>query len=769
MAEVESRIFVSADAVPPPAFSAAFSVLPRSWHDLASRNIAAGMLASIVSLPLSMGLGILAFAPLGPEYVSTGLISGLYAAAFLGLVAVLFGARGVAIYAPRSLVVFMVAAIAANVAAPDYWPALRDGDPLLLPSALMLIMAMAGVMQMLLGFAHLGRMVKFIPAPVMAGFQNAAGFIIVTSQLHLLFGLDARPAWHDLAGRLSQIQPLTLAVSCATLALIFQGPRITRRMPPQVVGLLGGTLFYYLMRAAGAGESLGATVGAIPFEIPDGRYFGGVIAVTALPGFGDMLPGMLIAAMSLAIVASLDILVSAKIVETLSGVRGNSTHELIKIGAANTLAPLLGGVSGSISLATTTANIRAGAGNSLSLLAHAVTFLVLLPALIPILGYLPKAVIAAVIVHAGYALFDRWTLELAKKILVRETVHWESIALDLSVIAAVAVIAIMGEIAIAVGVGVLVSVVVFTQRMSRGVLRREQSGVHLRSRRTRNEADIALLAGHGGKILVMELEGPLFFASAELVVNRIESAAFEGARYIIIDISHINEIDSTGARLLAQAYQRMRSLHGFLVFSGEFANPRITPLLRDHGILDLISRERYFPDTDRALEWAENSLLAQLRTADHPPADHDLEGFSIVAGLSAEERALLRTKLELHSYATGASVCRQGDPGDTMYIIVRGSASVRLQLRNTEGDTRGDRRLVTFSSGTLFGEMALLDSEERSATVLADDELLCLSLSRADFGALSREHPQLALKLLANLGRELSQRIRLLNQNLLSI
>lgn len=764
MPEVKSRIFVSADAVPPPAFS----ILPPSWRELASTNIAAGMVASIVSLPLSMGLGVLAFAPLGQDYVSTGLIAGLYAAAFLGLVAVLFGARGVAIYAPRSLVAFMVAAIATNVAAPDYWPALRAGDPLLLPSALLLILAMAGLMQMLLGFAHLGRMVKFIPAPVMAGFQNAAGFIIVTSQLHLLLGLEARPEWREWTGALTRVQPLTLAVSIVALALIFHGPRITRRVPPQIVGLLGGTLLYYLLQAVGISAGLGATVGEIPFVIPDGRYFGGVIAVTALPEFPDMLPGMLIAAMSLAIVASLDILVSAKIVEALSGIRGNSTHELIKIGAANTLAPLLGGISGSISLATTTANIRAGAGNSLSLLAHALTFLVILPVVIPLLGYVPKAAIAAVIVHAGYLLFDRWSLDLAKKILTRETVHWESIALDLTVIAAVTAIAVLGEIAIAVGLGILVSVVVFTQRMSRGVLRREQYGIHLRSRCARNEADIARLNERGGEILVMELEGPLFFASAELVVNRIDSAAFEGVRYIVIDISHVNEIDSTGARLLTQAHQRLRALNGSLAFSGEFANPRITSLLRDHGILDLITRERFFPDTDRALEWAENHLLAQLRGEDGPAAENDLEGFSIAAGLSSGERALLLGKLERRCYAAREAVCRQGDPGDTMFIIVRGSASVRLRLRNAQGETLGDRRLVTFSTGTLFGEMALLDREERSATVLADDELVCLALARADFEALAREHPTLALKLLANLGRELSQRIRLLNQNLLS-
>ncbi|MSQ50919.1 MAG: cyclic nucleotide-binding domain-containing protein [Betaproteobacteria bacterium] len=764
MAELDSRIFTPTDALPAPEFS----VLPPAWRGLGSVNITTGLVASIVSLPMSMGLGILAFAPLGPEYVSTGLIAGLYAAAFLGLVAVLFGARGVAIYAPRSLVAFMVAAVATEVAAPNYWPALRAGDPMLLPCALLLILAMAGVIQMLLGFARLGRMVKFIPAPVMAGFQNAAGFIVLYSQLYLFFGLEAKPAMLEWVAALAQMKPLTLAVGIVSLALIFHGSRISRRVPPQVVGLLGGTLLYYLLLLLGMGDGLGATIGDIPFLIPDGRYFGGVIAVTALPGFGDILPSMLIAALSLAIVSSLDILVSAKVVETLSGMRGNSTHELIKIGAANAITPLLGGVAGSISLATTTANIKAGASNSLSLLAHAVTFLVLMPVLIPVLGYIPKVVIAAVIVHAGYLLFDRWSLLLLKKILARETVHWGLIALDLAVIAVVTVIAITGEIPIAVGLGILVSVAVFTQRMSRGVVRGVQSGTHLRSRRTRDESDVALLAEHGGKIILMELEGPLFFASAELVVNRIDSAAFDGARYIIIDISHVNEIDSTGARLLSQAHQRMRAVAGFLAFSGEFANPRMTSTLRDHGLLDLITRDRYFPDNDRALEWAENQILVQLRDEHSSATEENLGNFGITSGFTEAELGLLRANLERRSYAAGDVVCRQGDPGDSVFVILRGSASVRLCLKDTEGEALRDRRLVTFSAGTVFGEMALLDRGERSATVLADEDLVCLSLSRVQYDALASEHPEVALKLLANLGRELSLRIRLLNQSLLS-
>src|SRR4051812_45607800 len=111
IAQLESRIYAS----PLEDRSRAFSSVPPAWRVHPRGNIVGGLLAAIVSLPLSMGLGALAFAPFGAEYVSRGVLAGLYAAAFLGLVTVLMGARGVAIYSPRSLVSFMIASVSADL------------------------------------------------------------------------------------------------------------------------------------------------------------------------------------------------------------------------------------------------------------------------------------------------------------------------------------------------------------------------------------------------------------------------------------------------------------------------------------------------------------------------------------------------------------------------------------------------------------------------------------------------------------------------------
>ena len=527
--------------------------LPSAWRVQPARNITAGALAAIVSLPLAMGLGALAVAPLGPAYAASGVLAGLYGAAFLGLIAVLAGARGVAIYAPRSLVSFMIAAVCADVILPAGW--LPKDEPRLVMAALFLMMAMAGLFQFLFGVLRLARLVKFIPTPVVAGFQNAASVIITLSQLHVLLGLAERPSLAGWPAALADVRPLGAAIGIGTLAVVFLGHRITTRVPPLLLGLVAGTAAYYALSVAGLAPQLGGTLGTIPAAMPSGEEFAHVFVLATLPGFVDALPGLAVAAFSIALVASLDLLISAKAVETLSSVRGNSTRELLCIGTANTVAPLLGGLAGAISLAPSIANYRNGARSSLSLFTHGALFLVMVPLAAPALGFLPKAVIAALVVHAGTQLFDRWTLQLLRRIFRRQTVNWDVIAVDVLVIVTVSAVALAGHVVAAVVLGVGIAITMFTFRMSRGVIRSARLGTEVHSRRTWDAASIAVLAKHGRRILALELEGPMFFASAENLYNRVEDEVTAGVRYVILDFSRVNELDSSGARILGQLLQ----------------------------------------------------------------------------------------------------------------------------------------------------------------------------------------------------------------------
>jgi anti-anti-sigma factor len=748
-ADLESRMFRS-----PAAASPWLSLrLPEAWRVEPQRNVVAGLITAVVTLPLAMGLGALAVAPFGPAFTSLGVVAGLYSAAFLGLITFFAGARGIAIYAPRSLVSFVIGSVSGALLVGAAW--LPAGEPAVVMSALFLLMAMAGAFQLAFALARLPRLMKFMPTPVMAGFQNAAAITIALSQWHVLVGLDKRPALDGIAASVPHMKPLQLAVGVVTLVLAFHARKIVKRVPQLLTALVAGSLLYYLLVALGLSPYLGDTLGHIPVRIPDGSEFAGIVAVTQLPGFREALPSIILAAASIAVVASLDVLISAKVVENISGRR-----ELTGMGLANTLTPLLGGIAGSISLASTTANHRSGATNALSLLTHGVLFLLMVTLIAPLLGFIPKVVIAALVLFAGTQLFDRWTFQLVERTVGAKRVNWRNIAIDLIVIVLVASVALMGQIIVAVGAGIAIAILVFTARMSRGMIRSVRYGEDLRSRRTRKAADLDTLAGSGRGIVVIELEGPLFFASAEQLHNRIDAAIAEKARYVILDVSRVNEIDSTGGQILIQTAKRMKAAGAHLLFCGQDENPKIAALLRDHGVAESIPRERFFPDADRALEWCENHFLTPAGGVDAVEVEHGFDRLDIVQGLAADELALLLPLLERREFAAGSTVFRHGDEGDALYVILKGSASVRLSLPT------GERRLVTFSPGTVFGEMALLDRERRSATVTADEPLACYVFRLESWNAFSRTHPAIAVKLLANLARAMSLRIREANRAL---
>jgi CRP-like cAMP-binding protein len=192
---------------------------------------------------------------------------------------------------------------------------------------------------------------------------------------------------------------------------------------------------------------------------------------------------------------------------------------------------------------------------------------------------------------------------------------------------------------------------------------------------------------------------------------------------------------------------------------GHDEHAQTASLLADHSVSQALTSERLFPDLGHALEWCENDLLARLKSGAAASGEHPFELLDLVRGLSQGEREALRAALFRREFPPGATVFAQGDPGDALYIIVRGSASVRLR----RGDGR-ERRLVTFSAGTVFGEMALLDHEPRSATVLADEPLACYVLERRVFDELCVLRSRIGLTLLANLSRQLSLRMRRANR-----
>jgi anti-anti-sigma factor len=527
-----------------------------------------------------------------------------------------------------------------------------------------------------------------------------------------------------------------------------------------IIGMFAGIGLYYLFLYLGYGAAIGPFIGEFDFAMPDLHYLSGFYTLVHERQGWSLLPSMLAWAASLALISSLDVLLCAKVMEGVTQQRQDHNLGLVRLGVGNIVAAAFGGISGAISLTASQANYNSGGRTGYSVLISSLLILAAVLFCSQLIALIPKVVVAGMLFVTAWRLFDRWTAQLVKRLIATGSRNRASLLLDLFVILLVTLVSVFASLVTAVAIGILVSVFSFLFRMSKSVIRRSLRGDVLRSRKTREPRLMQLLAEQGQRIVVFELEGAVFFGTAEKLVHQIEKVVKEGATLVIVDFKRVTDIDSTGVRFLVQANDAVTRQGRFLLLSSVEEYSRLGHFLRDLGAFAALGKSRVFVDIDQALEWAEDRLiLAELGDVESG-AEFPFGQLDIFSGLSADELEAVKRMLSRRVYAKGEIVFREGDPGQQLYVIAKGDASVRIRPL---GATR-DIRLVTFSAGTVFGEVALLDTEVRSASVEADEELVCYVLEHEVFQQLAVSHPGIAVTLLRNLGRELSNRLRRANR-----
>jgi SulP family sulfate permease len=714
-------------------------------------DVAGGATSAVLTVPVSMGYGVLALQPLGDEYIPVAILAGLYSAIFVPLTILLLGGRTTLMYAPRSLVTFLLASVIAGSLAH------APGRQAL--GLTFLVIFVAGIFQALFGLLRLGSLIRYIPSPVMAGFQNAVAVLIFRAQLPSMLGVPRHLSVLSLVEHPLRAQPLTTLVGVLTCLAIWLGPRAVPRIPPIVLGLVVGTGFYYGLAALGYHEGLGPIIGTIPAALPQPSSLEGFVSVLTRDDLRPLLPTVLLAATTLAIIASLDALLCAKTAETVTGRRVPGNRVLSLLGVGNMVAACFGGIAGGINLGSTFANYKAG-GRTRAAGAVAGALLMLTVLFLgPVIGLVPRVVIAATLVVVSIQLLDRWSLQAIRRLVSQDFVYWKAMALDLLVVLLVSAVTIVYNLVAGVAVGMAVAVLFFLLRMSKSVVRRVYRGDVVRSRRTRDPRLMELLSVEGRRIVAFELEGPIFFGTAEYLAAQIETALQEATSYVVLDLKRVNELDSTGARVIQQLHGKLGREGKRLLLSHAQDNPLLWSVLEDMGVAGALTAHARFADTDAALEWAEDQLILGSRSEAGLSDEVPLDRLMVLADLTPPERALVERALGRRVFQRGDLVIKEGDTDRSLFIISKGTASVKLRL----GGQDREKRVASFSPGAVFGEVALFDQEPRSATVSADEELVCYVLDDVHFRALTNEHPSIAIKLLTNLSRELSRRLRKAN------
>jgi len=719
------------------------------------RDFAGGAASAALALPLCIGFGLYAFSPLGPGYAHYGVLAGLYSALLPPLIAYLLGARSVSVFGPRNTSQVVIQSLFANMLATQL---LASGDVAGAVLAYMACVVFAsGCIQVAIATMSLGSLMKYIPHPVTAGFQNGAALLLLIAQIDPLLGLDA----HSLFETRASVQPLTVLVAVAAMAVMFSAHRVTSRLPALIVGLAAGVALYHLLAALGYGDHLGPYIGEFRFGWPESL---------PLLGAGELLQqmsplrlgfGILVWSITLAIVSTLDIMMVQKVIEGVTRVRDDHDRSIMRLGVANMAGSLVGALPCSVSLVSSLASHTAGGRTFVSGAVSVVLVLASAILLPTTLALTPRVAIAALLTVTAIRLFDRWTLVLLMHVLRPHHGERRAYLLDLLIVVMVTGAMLSGQIVLAVMLGVALSTIAFAWRMSRSIVRHAYRGDVAHSRKTRDSLQNALLSRHANSIAVFELDGALFFGTAEKLVLQIESLIEDRPECVILDMRRIHDMDSTGARLLIQLNDTLAASNCSLALAGAVPGSRIEAYTRESGLAAALTRRRVFEDLDHAIEWAEDQIVAKHGKAASADADSiPLGRFDLLAGLNGEQIDAVACYLTPVRFESGSVVFEEGSEGLGAFLITRGIASVTLH----QLDRQRPVRLVTFSPGTVFGEMALLDGEPRSATVVAETALECQALSSEEFARLKEEHPRVAIQLLSNLAGESSLRLRRANR-----
>lgn len=709
-----------------------------------------GLAAMLVALPSAVAFGLIIYSVLGPEYVAQGALAGIIGTIVIGVIAPLFGGAPRLISAPCAPAAAVLAALVADLLSHG----VASDKAMVL---LILVALLSGSLQFVFGIIRGGRLIKYIPYPVVAGYLSGVGVLIFLSQVPKLFGI-ARGTGTSLFTDLTttalwQIPSLTVGI--ITMMVMVLAPKITRSIPAPILALAGGLLAYF-----GLGMSLYPEL----LTLTDNRLVIGQIGGSgfSLTGITDRWSGLasltaadvhliLIPAITLAVLLSIDTLKTCVIVDALTRSRHNSNKELIGQSFGNLASAVAGGMPGAGTMGATLININSGGKTRLSGILEGVFALITFLLLGNFIAWVPIAALAGILIVVAYRMVDPNILHLIKQ---------KSTVFDFVVVAAVIVTAVAYNLIAASGVGLGLAILLFLREQIRGsVVRRKTYGNQTFSKKRRLPEEVAVLEQKGEQTVICELQGSLFFGTTDQLFTELETD-LKTKKYLILDMRRVQSVDFTATHLLDQIGARLVDHNGTLIFSHLPPNLPTGQDLQSYfdqvGLVKPTRNVRIFNEIDDALEWTEDRTLEEaglLQTG--TPAPLDLSEINLVKGFDAETLQALASCAEERSYQTGQLIFKHGDVGDEVFLIRRGTVRIVLPLAGGR-----EHHLVTFGRGDFFGDMAFIDSAARSANAVASVPTDLYVISRAKFDTVAKAYPQMDKKVFFRLARALAIRLR---------
>ena len=506
-----------------------------------ANNVLAGLVVGIVALPLAMAFAIASGAR--PE-------QGLYTAIVACLLTSLFGGTRLQIAGPTGAFIAVLSIITA-----------QHGI-----AGLQIATLMAGIILVAFGAARLGGVIKFIPSPVIMGFTAGIGVIVFVGQWKDFFGLSPAPSglhFHEKLMVLVQAVPsvnlATTGLGLLALALLIVGPRYLKRIPAPLVAMVVITVLQAYFHFKGV-ATIGSAFGGIPRTLPS-------FSLPSIPL--SQVISLVGPAFTIALLGSIESLLSAVVADGMAGTKHNSNQELLGQGIANIVAPLFGGFASTGAIARTATNIRNGATSPLAGLVHSGFLILVILLLSPLASAVPLCCLSAILFVVA------WNMSEVPHVvrLIRG-----SPATDVAVLLITFALTVFVDLVVAVNVGVILAALMFMRRMS--------LAVDVRPHFEGSSDDMGQATLPAGPlppgVVVYSIDGPIFFGAAEKL-ERTLAHIQRPATTLILRMSQVPFVDATGISAIEEIITDFLK-HGATVLLSEL-RPNVLRKLERAGVI----------------------------------------------------------------------------------------------------------------------------------------------------------------------------------------
>ena len=559
-----------------------FSTLKGYSKEKLLQDLIAGMIVAVVAIPLAIAFGI--SSGVGPT-------EGLVTAIIAGFIISAFGGSKVQIGGPTGAFIVII-----------YGIIQQHGL-----TGLLIATIMAGILLILMGVFKLGNVIKFVPYPVIIGFTAGIAVTIFSTQMNDLFGMGIQDApadfihkWICYFQHWRDINWWAFAIGIASLLIIIFSTKLSKKIPGSLVAIVLMTLVVWLLRKFGGITSI-TTIGDL-YTLPSGMPAPHLPELNLSDGqtLINLIQELFPSAFTIAMLGAIESLLSAMVADGVIGDKHNSNTELIAQGVANVVTPFFGGIPATGAIARTMANINNGGRTPVAGIVHALMLLLVLLCFGPLVGMIPMACLAGVLIIVSYNM-SGWREVVALSKAPKS---------DFIVMLVTFVLTVIFDLTIAIEIGLLLAVILFLKRTNETTVIRSFS----------DEIDPTLsndIRLHGNDLEklhipphteVYEIDGPYFFGIANKFDEISQRMGTDGQKVRILRMRKVSFMDSTGIHNLEQLYVRSQRCGMTLVLSG--VNETVYKTLDKAGLVEKIGKENVRNHINGALARAQEIVSA---------------------------------------------------------------------------------------------------------------------------------------------------------------